>query len=172
MSLRAATVGDVDAIREVATASWETDYQGVLTRETVETAVNDWYATERIEAEVGAERTLVLVEEREGEVVGFAHATWSDEDANGYILRLYVDPDHRREGVGRDVLAGTCEALVDRGVERIHAMVLSDNRPGIDFYEGFGFEFVDEQSTSIGDETYPESRYVFEPDGASEDLFG
>lgn len=171
MSLRAADAGDIDGIREVAAASWETDYQGVLTRETVEAAVNDWYAPERIRAELGAERTLVLVEERDGTVVGFAHATWSDEDANGYILRIYVDPEHRRERVGRTLLAGTCEALVARGVERIHAMVLSENRPGAAFYEAFGFEFVDEQSTSIGEERYPESRYVLEPDGESDDLF-
>lgn len=171
MSIREAVVEDVDAVRQVAKASWGTDYDGVLTRETVETAVTDWYAPERIEAELGAERTVVLVGERDEEIVGFAHATWSEEDANGYILRIYVHPDHRREHVGRELLEGTCEALVARGVERINAMVLSENRPGADFYEHFGFEFVDEQPTRIGDETYPESRYVLEPDTDSDGLF-
>ena len=173
MTLRGARAEDIDAIRQVATDSWNVDYRGVLTRETVEAAVNDWYAPERIEAELRAERTLLLVEERAGAVVGFAHATWSDEDASGYILRIYVDPDHRRERVGRDVLAGTCEALVARGVERIHAMVLAENRPGIGFYEHFGFEFVDQQSTGIGDGTYSEHRYVLDVDPEAEagDLF-
>jgi ribosomal protein S18 acetylase RimI-like enzyme len=171
MTIRNAVVGDVDAIRRIATHSWETDYRGVLTRETVETAVNDWYAPERIEAELGAERTAVLVAERDQKLVGFAHATWSEEDANGYILRIYVHPDHRRERVGRELLEGTCDALVARGVERINAMVLSENRPGVEFYEQFGFEFVDERPTSIGDDTYPESRYVLEPEAGSDSLF-
>lgn len=171
MSLREARVEDVDAIGNLARASWETDYRNVLTRETVGTAVNDWYAPERIEVELSDDRTMVLVSERDDEIVGFAHATWSEEDANGYILRIYVHPDHRRERVGRELLEGTCNALVARGVERINAMVLSENRPGAEFYEHFGFEFVDEQSTTIGDEAYPESRYVLEPDSDSGDLF-
>ncbi|AUV83618.1 N-acetyltransferase [Salinigranum rubrum] len=161
MSIRQATREDVDAVRAVAERSWRTDYRPALTRETVETAVNDWYAPERIEAELGAERTLVLVAEAD-EIVGFSHATWSDEDATGYILRIYVDPDHRRERIGRALLERTCADLGAEGVERINAMVLAANEPGADFYEHFGFEFADERTTTIGEETYPERRYVLE----------
>jgi ribosomal protein S18 acetylase RimI-like enzyme len=164
MSVRQATRADVDAIRRVAKRSWETDYpETVLTRETVEEAVTDWYAPDRIETELEQERTLLLVAEHEGTVVGFAHATWSDDAEEGYILRIYVHPDHRRERVGRALLESTCTRLVDRGVDRINAMVLSENGPGIAFYERFGFEFVDESETGIGDETYPESRYALDP---------
>ncbi len=171
MSIRQATARDVDAVRAVAERSWRTDYQPALTRETVETAVNDWYAPERIEAELGAERTMVLVAEQGEELVGFSHATWSDEDATGYILRLYVDPDHRRERIGRALLERTCVDLGAEGVERINAMVLAANEPGGDFYEHFGFEFADERTTTIGDETYPERRYVLEAASESDGGF-
>jgi ribosomal protein S18 acetylase RimI-like enzyme len=163
MAIREATSDDVDAIRRVAKRAWETDYRDVVTRESVEAAVNDWYAPERIEAELDAERTTVFVAERDGAVVGFAHATWNDEEATGYILRLYVDPDRRRERIGRALLEETCRELTARGVDRIDAMVLSANGPGVGFYEQFGFEFADERETRIGEETYPESRYVLGP---------
>jgi GNAT superfamily N-acetyltransferase len=101
----------------------------VLTRESVEAAVNDWYAPERIESELDAERTTVFVAEQDGTVVGFAHATWNEEEATGYVLRLYVDPDHRRERIGHALLEETCRELTARGVDRIDAMVLSARRP-------------------------------------------
>jgi ribosomal protein S18 acetylase RimI-like enzyme len=103
-----------------------------------------------------------LIAEWERTVVGFAHATWSTETGDGYILRLYVHPDYRRDGVGRALLDQTCQTLASHDIERINAMVLSANNPGVVFYEGFGFEFVDEHETQVGDETVPESRYVLD----------
>ena len=43
-------------------------------------------------------------------------------------------------------------------------MVLAANDPGAAFYERFGFGFVDERETTIGDESYPESRYALDLD--------
>jgi len=159
MTVRLATPDDVTAINQVATAAWETDYP-LLTQETVEDGVGDWYAPEQIESELVESQTLLLVAEREGRVVGFAHATWHETDRVGYILRLYVHPDYRREGIGRSLLEQTCKELFEHDIHRINAMVLSANEPGAEFYEGFGFEFADESETEIGGERYPESRYV------------
>lgn len=161
MHVRRATDRDVEAIRAVATRSWTIDYPDILTRETAEETVDDWYAPERLAAELRDSRTLVLVGDDDG-VVGFVHATWNVTDREGYILRLYVDPDHRREGVGRALLDRTTTALIDAGVDRVSAMVLSANEPGRQFYEGFGFDHADEQQTTIGGQSYPESRYVLD----------
>lgn len=162
MTINQATDDDVEAVRQVAERSWTTDYPEILTRETAEEAVTEWYAPERIAAELEDDRTLVLVAEREGQIVGFAHATWNDDEGEGYVLRIYVDPDRRREGVGRELLEATCQALRERGVDRINAMVLADNDPGNAFYERFGFEYVDERETTVGDEAYRENRYALE----------
>ncbi|MWG34516.1 GNAT family N-acetyltransferase [Halomarina oriensis] len=164
MHVRRATDRDVAPIREVAKRSWTTDYPDIVTRETAEEAVDDWYAPERLAAELRDSRTLVLVAD-DGGLRGFVHATWNVTDREGYILRLYVDPDHRREGVGRTLLDRTTTELVDAGVDRINAMVLSANEPGRQFYEGFGFEHADERQTTVGGRSYPESRYVFDRDG-------
>lgn len=161
MTIREATDGDIDAIRRVAERSWETDYPDILTRETAEAAVSEWYDAEELRDELENSRALLCVAEREGSVVGFTHANWNDAD-EGYILRLYVDPDHRRDGVGRALLEETCTRLEGMGVERINAMVLADNGPGNTFYEEFGFEHVDKSETTIGGEAYPENRYVLE----------
>lgn len=165
MSTRAATEDDIDAIRRVAKRSWETDYPEILTRETIDEAVDDWYAHERLADALVPARSLLLVAERDESVVGFAHATWSNDERQGYILRLYVHPDHRRQGVGHELLERTRDELTAAGVDRINAMVLAENDPGNAFYERFGFEFVDETRTTIGGDSYRENRYALERAG-------
>lgn len=161
MTVRTATDDDVDAIRQVAERTWETDYPDILTRETAAEGVEEWYAPEQLADELHSEQTELLVAERDGTVVGFAHGSWND-DREGYILRMYVHPEHRRENVGRELLEQTCAELDEQGAEQINAMVLAENTPGRTFYERFGFEKVDEQETTIGGESYREKRYVLD----------
>lgn len=166
MTLREATRDDIEGIREVARRSWETDYPGVVSRETAEEGVEEWYAPERLADELGRGRARVLVAEREGEVVGFAHAVWDDEE--GHVLRLYVDPDHRREGVGSRLLERVRDDLFAQGVDRIRAMVLLENDVGNDFYRTFGFEASGRHETRVGDERHPENTYVLEREQVQE----
>lgn len=162
MTIRSATAADIDAIQDIAEDAWKTDYPDIMTRETASDAITAWYNPTRLEAELENDRTELLVAERDGTVVGFSHANWSAIDAGGHILRLYVHPDHRRAGIGTELLEETCATLATHDVDRINAMVLAENDPGNTFYDRFGFEFADESETTIGDKAYPENRYVLE----------
>lgn len=162
MTIRAATGDDATAICQIAERAWKHDYPAILTRDTAENAVTEWYAPERVAEELERDGTVLLVAERDGTGVAFAHATVDDAGEVGSILRLYVHPEHRRENVGRELLERTCTVLSEQGVERIDAMVLAENGPGNAFYEQFGFEPVDERETTIGGESYPENRYTLE----------
>lgn len=167
MEFREATVDDVEALREVARRSWARD--PALTRETATESVEEWYDDWHLRAAVGAADEVVLVaddgdgsdgaaeDEGNGGVVGFSHSVVDLPD--GTVLRLYVDPDHRREGVGTALLDRTREALASRGVERVRGFVLTANDPGNAFYRAAGFERVDEGVTVIGGERYDEAVY-------------
>lgn len=160
MDVREATHEDVDDIRRIVEASWEVDYPDILTRETAEEAVSEWYDADSLTEAIDEGRTELLVAERDEEIVGFAHATWNASEGAAYILRLYIDPEHRNQGLGRELLERTCDQLAEYEVDRIHAMVLAENEPGNAFYEGFGFERADESETQIGGEPYQENRYI------------
>lgn len=163
MTVRTATADDLDDIARVAEAAWAVDYPDILTRETAEAAATEWYDHDRLAGALDAGRTLLVVAEADDAVVGFAHATCSDDE--GHILRLYVHPDHRGAGHGEALLTATRDALYARGVERINAMVLAANEPGTAFYEFFGFEHAADGETTIGEETHRERRYVLEAGG-------
>ena len=175
MTVREATADDVDAIREVARAAWRADYPEILTRETVERGVEEWYESDQLAGELAGSRTRLFVasandgvddgvckdDAEDARVVGFAHAELGRDD-QGYVLRLYVHPDYRNRGLGRRLLERTRDDLFAHGAERINAMVLAANEPGTEFYRRFGFEKVAEGETTIGGETYPEHTYALE----------
>lgn len=160
MESRNATTDDTEAIREIAWASWEADYPDILSRETVEEGVEEWYSPERIETEIQSDDVLLPVAEVEDELVGFAHAV--EDESGGTVLRVYVAPEHRREGIGGDLLSSAHDALRERGAEQVRAMVLAENDPGNEFYRQHGFELAEESETVIGDSTHRENVYVTE----------
>lgn len=157
MQIRQATQDDIEAIRSVAEATWEIDYPDILHRETLEEGVNEWYNPNQLEPELREEGSILLVAEIDDEVIGFTHA--AKQQRTGYILRVYVVPEHQHEGVGSELLTSVRDALIRSGADQIRAMVLAANEPGNRFYKEFGFEKVDEEETIIGGETYRENVY-------------
>jgi ribosomal protein S18 acetylase RimI-like enzyme len=168
MDIRPATTTDIPSIQTIAEHSWEKDYD-VLTRETARETVAEWYSEDRLRTDIESDTSLVLVADEEG-IVGFSHSAWSDEENTdleeentkpdvGTILRLYVDPDNRRTGIGSQLLEETRTALTEHDLGQIEAMVLDANEPGNDFYRAAGFKRIETGETVIGGETYPENIY-------------
>lgn len=168
MNIRPATTTDISPIQTIAEHSWENNYD-ILTRETARETVAEWYSEDRLRTDIESDTSLVLVADEEG-IVGFSHSAWSGEEDTdpeeentdpdvGTILRLYVDPDHRRTGIGSRLLEETRAVLTEHDLEQIEAMVLAANEPGNDFYRTAGFERIETGETVIGGETYPENIY-------------
>lgn len=157
MGIREARREDIEAIRSTAAASWNRDYPDILSRESIAEGFDEWYGVDRLEAELDEPKTLVLVAERGDTVEGFVHAVVDGD--TGVILRLYVHPDHRREGIGRVLFDSVRERFERYDVERVRAMTLSQNAAGRQFYEQLGFEKVSEGTTTIGGERYGEAVY-------------
>jgi len=55
------------------------------------------------------------------------------------LLTLAVDPDHRRQAIGRGCLADFEEIAGRRGARHAHLEVAADNAPAIALYEGAGY---------------------------------
>lgn len=158
MTIREAATDDAEAITAIARKSWSHDYPDILSRDTAEQGVEEWYAPETISTEIDSDDAVVPVAERDDEVVGFAHAV--EDETGGTVLRVYVAPDHRGDGIGSDLLDYARQRLVDRGVGRLRAMVLAENEPGNEFYRELGFELRERNETHIGGETYRENVYL------------
>ena len=157
MEIYVAHPDDIDAIAEIARASWEADYPNILNRES---AVNEWYSREQLEEELTYPWTYMYVAAEGGEVIGLAHAVLAENEGN--ILRIYVHPDERRRGIGRALFDRIRHELIRHDIERLNAMVLSDNALGNEFYADLGMEHDERAETIIDDERFEEDTYVLE----------
>jgi GNAT superfamily N-acetyltransferase len=84
----------------------------------------------------------------DGEVVGIAlwflnYSTWRGTHGI-YLEDLYVSPQHRGSGLGRELLRTLAAVCVERGYSRLEWSVLDWNTPSIEFYKAAGAEPMDE----------------------------
>ena len=89
-----------------------------------------------------------IVAEDEERVVGFAlffhnYSTFLARPGM-YLEDLFVVPDRRRRGYGRDLLRAVARIAVDRGCGRFEWSVLRWNEPAIRFYRSVGAEPLDD----------------------------
>lgn len=82
------------------------------------------------------------VVEEDGRIVALAlwflnYSTWTGR--NGlYLEDLFVEPDRRGRGYGRDLLITLARVAVERGYGRFEWSVLDWNTPALDFYRSLG----------------------------------
>lgn len=158
MDIRRATTDDVPTIRSLAREAWRKAYADAVPESVVDDAVSEWYAEETMNQIIGVGGQVCLVALDGTDVVGFAHGATAD--GRGDVLRLYVHPDHWREGIGTTLLEAMEERLAERGAETMQAMVLADNEIGNAFYEKHGFEKAGEAETQLGGESRTENVYA------------
>lgn len=159
MEIRPASDEDIEGIRRVAEASWETDYPETLSRETIHEGVEQWYSEPVITMELKSPRTVLLVADEHGTIRGFVHGHWAG--STGVILRLYVHPDHRSEGLGGDLFEAVADAFADHEVDELRAMALETNDAATAFFKGLGMVKVGTETTAIAGEQYEEAIFEF-----------
>lgn len=84
----------------------------------------------------------------DGEPVGFAvyfysYSTWLGRKGL-YLEDLYVSPNHRGAGAGKQILRRLAQLAVEHGCGRLEWSVLDWNEPAIQFYKSLGAEPQDE----------------------------
>lgn len=160
-TVRPADPRDVPDVQRVARRGWHAAYEGVLSEETIEAKLDEWYDRATIREYVEREDVGYFVAEADGRVLGYATGGPTDgsEDV-GFLGAIYVDPDHWGEGIGSRLLDRVETFLADRGYERLRFRVLAENDVGRSFYRSRGYETVEETETELGEEVVEEC--VFE----------
>ena len=86
----------------------------------------------------------LLVAVAGSELVGSLIAGW--DGWRGHLYRLAVHPDHRRRGIGTDLLRAGERRLAALGARRFDAMVLADNADAHALWAAAGYAPQDEWS--------------------------
>ncbi len=94
---------------------------------------------------------VLIAETAAAESAGFAlffhnFSTWTGKPGL-YLEDLFVRPEYRRCGHGRELLRALARLAVERGCSRLDWSVLDWNEPALAFYRALGAEPMDEWTT-------------------------
>lgn len=158
VSVREATIDDIEGILDVATDAWYATYGGLLEPSTVSSALDEYYDQELLKAGVDHDEIAFFVASDEGEIIGFASAeqTWADEVE---LHTIYVHPDRWSEGIGSALFDRVLTWAQALDIDRIACGVLAENAIGIGFFEAVGFVRGIEANAEIAGEIHSEYEY-------------
>jgi predicted N-acetyltransferase YhbS len=136
---RVATTDDVEAIAALHADSWRRNYRGAyldsyLDGDVLPERVAAW--TERLSAPTRP--TVTIVTDDDGDVVGFAHTIFDEDEKWGALLdNLHVTHERKSSGIGSLLMAETASAVLrDRPGRGLYLWVLEQNEAAQHFYEG------------------------------------
>lgn len=85
-------------------------------------------------------RDIGFLARRNGSYVGLALCLTNENDAQkGEIVSMWVAPEVRRLGVGRQLIERIAVWAADKDIKALHLMVTSVNDSAIEFYKSIGF---------------------------------
>lgn len=158
MEIRPLDSADIDSVRHIARESLAASY-AVLGDETIETAIEEWYAADAFDDYLDSDEMVFLVAVDKDGVVGFSQSHIVETDDKGRILWLHVAPEHRGRHIATELFDATRELLTERGTERITGLVLAENDEGNHFYTTHGFERLYDRTITIAGNVHVENVY-------------
>ena len=135
MSLRPATEADLGLLLGFMRALYDEDGSTPLRADAAEAALRRLLAEPR--------HGLVQVIEQGGEPAGYIVLTWGFSlefhGRDAFIDELYIAPQHRGAGLGRDAVAWAELACREHDARAVHLEVEMDNEVAHALYRGRGF---------------------------------
>lgn len=150
-TIRPATPADAPGIADVARITWNVTYAYSVAAYNRQQFLDRVYTPEAVREAIERERGWFYVAAQDKDVVGFAQYV-RRFDAEGELVRIYVHPDHQRNGIGRTFLATGLAAMAATGISQCYVSVEMDNTDARAFYERFGFRLRREYGRFLGDQ--------------------
>lgn len=103
---------------------------------------NFWHmGAQRLNQLSQSESARLLVADADGQAAGFilTETVLQDGRAQGFVVRVCVDPALHRQGVGTSLMAGAVNAMHRAGMTRVSLNALLSNEDTLAFYRRLGF---------------------------------
>jgi ribosomal-protein-alanine N-acetyltransferase len=109
-----------------------------MSRDLIEHGLTWSWTPARVQHFISGPESSVVVARRERRIAAFAIMHFGDEVA--HLNLLAVAPEHRRQGLGRQLMEWLTTTAIEAGVFRINLELRTNNAPARVFYEGLGFD--------------------------------
>lgn len=158
ISIRSAESRDVPEIERVARRAWNAVYDGILLQDTIDAALDEWYAREQIRQHVENDDFSFFVAEDGGLVCGYVSGG-KNELGSGEVAAIYVDPEHWRRGIGTRLIDHFEAHGLERGWRTMQIRVIAENDIARTFYEKHEYEVESTEEAPLFGEPIAEVCY-------------
>jgi len=148
MKLRLATINDSEAIARVHCDSWDATFSK-FAPEIVE-ARGDQFPRRKQhwDAMLRDEQLFTYVAVKEDEIIGFGQGRQVREELgvafDGELVRLYVAPESKGQGIGKKLINKVATTLKEQGNTSLVVVAWAINTPARKVYEHLGAKFIKE----------------------------
>jgi ribosomal-protein-alanine N-acetyltransferase len=111
-----------------------------MSRDHIEQGLSWSWTPARVEHFIGGTDSSVVVARRRRRIAAFAIMHFGDDVA--HLNLLAVDPEYRRQGLGRQLMEWLTLTAMEAGVFRINLELRTHNEAARVFYETLGFEKI------------------------------
>jgi ribosomal-protein-alanine N-acetyltransferase len=109
-----------------------------MSRELIEQGLTWSWTPARVQHFISGPESSVVVARREPRIAAFAIMHFGDDVA--HLNLLAVSPEHRRQGLGSQLMEWLTKTAIEAGVFRINLEVRSRNEAARIFYARLGFD--------------------------------
>lgn len=161
MKIREAVLADAPEIAQVHVDSWRTTYRGIIPSQYLANLSYE-KRTDLWKRNIArADNLVVVAEENEGKIIGFADAQKRETNTVDHTCDLtsaYLPKEYQGLGIGKKMMNELFHHFTQMEVSKVFVEVLEAN-PTRYFYEYCGAELVKTLQVEIGGETLPELVY-------------
>ena len=146
---------DLRRISEIASNAWKTNYRRIIDDDFLQTRTVENLMQRGLETKWLEDKKIdTFVFEENNCIKGFISGNEYNQRDWCEIGRLYVDPEHQNQGIGKNLLEYMIFFYRNKGYKNMIIWTikgLSNNS----FYEKYGIKILDEKEFTYGGKNYP-----------------
>lgn len=138
ITIASASAGDIPQVQRLADEIWRRHYPGILSGEQIDYMLALGYSREALLKFIASDDAGLALANLDTRTVGFAAWYRLDGDATK-LDKLYVLPEHQREGIGRALIEHVVAWAQTAGCGAVTLNVNRNNAASVLAYERSGF---------------------------------
>ncbi|MDE6141013.1 MAG: aminotransferase class I/II-fold pyridoxal phosphate-dependent enzyme [Bacilli bacterium] len=161
---------DQEQMAHIKVDGWRNAYDNIISSKYLH-KLDYKSQTERYIASFDEYKDLVLVAEKEDEVLGYSCFSYNNDKYDSELVSLYIKPDHLSKGIGTTLFKETAKELYENNRKNMIVWCFNDNESAKKFYTDLGGQIVETKTVTIGDEQYESVGFYYDLKMINENCF-
>ncbi|MFV8391914.1 GNAT family N-acetyltransferase [Flavobacterium sp. LB2P6] len=150
ISLKQASIADLNTIQEIANITWPITYGEILSKEQLNYMMDLIYSDESLIKQIQNQEQLFYIVNEETSVIAFIAIKHNyKEEAVTRIHKIYILPGAQGKGIGK-LLIDAVQKLATENNSTLLSLNVNRFNKALAFYQKLGFEIIAEENIEIG----------------------